>query len=44
MGEEEQTSSFWALPPPTQMEVLGMLGRLIARGVVAEEPPEVTSA
>jgi hypothetical protein len=41
LGAEDLAASFWDLPEATQLEVLGLLGRLIARGVVAEESSEV---
>jgi hypothetical protein len=41
MGAEGPSASFWDLPETTQLEVLGLLGRLIARGVVEEDIREV---
>jgi hypothetical protein len=37
MGDQEAARSFWDLPDSTKAQVLGLLARLIARGVVAED-------
>lgn len=37
MVGEEMGGSWWDLPETTRVEVLGLLSRLIARGVLDEE-------